>query len=192
MKFEGFLDTGTRTDKLRELAAFLANAAHESGGFQYIEEINKSPYREQHSKYPANPNKQYYGRGPLQLTWNYNYGAFSEDYFNNKRTLLDDPNRVAEHGDVGFASAIWFWMTQPTSSTSAHASIHRDSCRFSNWGFGRTTLTVTGAYGKGAVEGGSSNKDKQLTKRIRFYRQFADELGIKVGVNGEQLDTRNT
>ena len=27
------------------------------------------------AEYPCNPDKKYFGRGPLQLTWNYNFGA---------------------------------------------------------------------------------------------------------------------
>ena len=42
--------------------------------------------------YPATPGKQYYGRGPFQLSWNYNYGMFSNVFapssYNSKLYLL--------------------------------------------------------------------------------------------------------
>ena len=47
------------------------------GRFCYIEEIDgasKDYCDKTNTQYPCNPNKKYYGRGPLQLTWNYNYG----------------------------------------------------------------------------------------------------------------------
>ncbi|CAN0880068.1 Chitinase 4 [Linum grandiflorum] len=42
----------------------------------YIEEINKAEYCDR-SRYPCAAGKRYYGRGPLQLTWNYNYAEVS-------------------------------------------------------------------------------------------------------------------
>ena len=38
--------------------------------------------------YPCSPGKQYYGRGAKQLSWNYNYGAFSVAMFGDVHTLL--------------------------------------------------------------------------------------------------------
>lgn len=65
--------------------------------------------------YPSNPNKQYFGRGPVQLSWNYNYGAFSQAFreseYNSKMYLLDNPDEVVTDGYTAFASALWFWMT---------------------------------------------------------------------------------
>ena len=48
--------------------------------------------------WPATPGKQYYGRGPFQLSWNYNYGQFSNVFapssYNSKLYLLDQPELV--------------------------------------------------------------------------------------------------
>ena len=33
------------------------------------------------SDYPCQTGKSYHGRGPMQLSWNYNYGYFSEQVF---------------------------------------------------------------------------------------------------------------
>ncbi|CAH8503321.1 unnamed protein product [Dicrocoelium dendriticum] len=175
----GFLRVGGTNERKRELAAFLANCAHETGNFYHITEVNRS----------GQPYGRYYGRGPIQLTWDFNYGAFSEHYYGNRSTLLNDPDRVSEDGEVGFASAIWFWMTQPNSNKCAHTNIYRSTCSHSNWGFGRTIMAINGDLEGGAVEGGSREKDKQVTSRIRYYRRFADKLGTSVGNNGEQLDT---
>ncbi|KAG2411238.1 hypothetical protein I3760_Q018600 [Carya illinoinensis] len=70
--------SGSADESKREIAAFFANVAHETGSLCYIEEINGASQDycdESNTQYPCNPDKKYYGRGPLQLTWNYNYGA---------------------------------------------------------------------------------------------------------------------
>ncbi|KAJ0603257.1 putative glycoside hydrolase, family 19, catalytic, Lysozyme-like domain superfamily [Helianthus annuus] len=48
-----------------------------TGHFCYKEEIgghSKTYCDKSNKQYPCNPRKRYYGRGPFQLTWNYNYG----------------------------------------------------------------------------------------------------------------------
>ncbi|KAG2721876.1 hypothetical protein I3760_02G101500 [Carya illinoinensis] len=67
--------SGSADESKREIAAFFANVAHETGSLCYIEEINGASQDycdESNTQYPCNPDKKYYGRGPLQLTWNYN------------------------------------------------------------------------------------------------------------------------
>lgn len=45
--------------------------------------------------WPPINGEQYYGRGALQIEWNYNYGSFSDIAFyggiDDKMTLLEDP-----------------------------------------------------------------------------------------------------
>ncbi|KAK6146344.1 hypothetical protein DH2020_020213 [Rehmannia glutinosa] len=72
-----FGTVGSAEDSRREIAAFFAHVTHETGHMCYIEEIN-GPSRdycdESNTQYPCAPNKGYYGRGPIQLSWNFNYG----------------------------------------------------------------------------------------------------------------------
>jgi len=56
------------------------------------------------------PGKQYYGRGPKQLSWNYNYKEYSQFYFGDDR-LLANPELVYEDFEVMWGSAMWFWMS---------------------------------------------------------------------------------
>merc|ERR1712232_292003 len=53
----------------------------------------------------------YYGRGPFQISHNYNYGPFSLAVYGKKSTLLNAPKKVATNGDIAFLSALWFYMT---------------------------------------------------------------------------------
>lgn len=77
--YPGFANTGSDTVKKQEAAAFLANVSHETGGLVYIVEqntANYSHYCDTSQSYgcPAGQSA-YYGRGPIQLSWNFNYKA---------------------------------------------------------------------------------------------------------------------
>jgi len=65
--------------------------------------------------WPPQAGKQYYGRGPFQLSWNYNYGAFSNVFapssYNSKMYLLENPELVHQDGSLAMAAGIWFYMT---------------------------------------------------------------------------------
>ena len=74
----------------RELATFFAHVTQETGnrygeedtwwhqGLHYLEETVHHPYKsyewKNDIKWPNVDDVQYYGRGPLQLSWNYNLG----------------------------------------------------------------------------------------------------------------------
>ncbi len=100
------------------------------GGLYWVEEVGYTTdengmssainYVDHGSSYAPYPNRSYYGRGIIQLSWNYNYGAFSEWLYNNgmmrdlitsKETLLARPDYVATNGTLSILSGIWFWMT---------------------------------------------------------------------------------
>lgn len=97
------------------------------GGLYWVEEVGyttdpktgKSPainYVDAGSmEYPAAEERSYYGRGPIQLSWNYNYGAFSQwmhragmfpDVIRKPNTLLEYPNLVADNGAISIMSAV--------------------------------------------------------------------------------------
>ena len=51
--------------------------------------------------------KGYYGRGPLQISWNFNYGPAGESIgFDG----LNEPETVATDNVISFKTALWFWM----------------------------------------------------------------------------------
>ena len=91
------LDSSTFSNK-REVAMFLAQIMHESGGLKFKEEI-----RCMHNGCPGEyetgegvPGKRYFGRGYIQLTWSYNYKAASEALFGDPNKLLRHPELVAK------------------------------------------------------------------------------------------------
>jgi hypothetical protein len=119
--FPRFLHEGDEAQRRRELAAFLAHLAQETGGFRYLEQITVTrSYSVANKDYPPVDGKEYHGRGPMQLSYNYNYGQFSNAYFGDKNVLLNNPELLVTDSVVSFGSAIWFWMTGQPPKPSCH------------------------------------------------------------------------
>lgn len=62
----------------------------------------------------------YYGRGIKQISYYYNYMAFSGQMLGNPQVLLTDPNAVGKNGQLGLGSGIWFYMTPQPPKPSMH------------------------------------------------------------------------
>jgi predicted chitinase/murein DD-endopeptidase MepM/ murein hydrolase activator NlpD len=92
-------------------AAFLAQLAHESGEFRWMEEIASGAQYEGREDlgniYPGD-GMRYKGRGPIQLTGRYNYRAAGQALGID---LENNPTRAADP-DVGFRTAAWFWNSR--------------------------------------------------------------------------------
>jgi len=60
----------------------------------------------------------------LQLSWNYNYGQFSNIFsnwgYNAKLELLKSPEIVSSDAHTAFSAAIWFYMTPQEPKPSMH------------------------------------------------------------------------
>nr|BAA22966.1 chitinase [Chenopodium amaranticolor] len=152
---------GSSDDTKREVAAFFAHVTHETGHFCYIEEIAKSTYCQSSAQWPCNPNKQYYGRGPIQITWNYNYGAAGKSIgFDG----INAPETVANNPVIAFKTAFWFWMN------NVHSRI------VSGQGFGSTIRAVNG----GECGGGNT---PAVNARVGYYTQYCKQLGVSPGNN---------
>ncbi|KAJ7953208.1 Chitinase [Quillaja saponaria] len=189
--FGGFGTTGN-TGK-REIAAYLAQTSHETTGgwgsapdgpyawgYCFVREKNRAAYCDP-SKGPCPPGKLYYGRGPIQLTHNYNYQlagkAIGVDLINN-------PDLVATDAVVAFKTAIWFWMTPQGNKPSSHDVItnrwtpsNADSSAGRVPGFGVITNIINGG-----IECGHG-QDDQVASRIGFYKRYCDIMGLDYGTN---------
>ena len=140
--FGDFINRDSQHNNKRELAAFLANATkettggwetvgsggtgdHSKWGLYYVEELSSSTcYTSSDANYPAVSGKCYSGRGPLQLSWNYNYGQASHFIYGDKTVLLNDPDAVSSDGILAFKTAIWFWMMPQCPKPSCHQVMH--------------------------------------------------------------------
>nr|AGS80329.1 chitinase protein [Actinidia chinensis] len=163
--FTAFGTIGTVDDSKREIAAFFAHASHETGSFCKIEEdggASKNYCDNKRTDYPCAPNKHYYGRGPLRLSWNYNYGAAGDFLgFNG----LNNPEIVATDSLVSFKAAMWFWMR----------NVH--SVMTTGQGFGATIRAINGN-----IECDGKRPDL-VTARVNLYTNFCSQLGVAPGNN---------
>ncbi|CAL9752971.1 unnamed protein product, partial [Musa acuminata subsp. burmannicoides] len=149
----------------REIAAFFAHATHETGHFCYIEEIDgasKNYCDEKHTEWPCVAGKGYYGRGPLQLSWNYNYGPAGQSIgFDG----LNAPETVANDVVVSFKAALWFWMN------NCHSAIT------SGQGFGATIRAINGD-----LECDGKNTET-MNARVGYYKDYCSQFGVDPGSN---------
>jgi hypothetical protein len=182
--FPDFLNEGDVTLQKRELAAFLAHISIETGDLRFREQLNiQKSYSVQHADYPPVEGKDYHGRGPIQLSYNYNYGQFSKAYFGDKNVLLQRPEMLMEDAAVSFGSAIWFWMTPQPPKPSCHSVIagiwkpsDADKKNHRLPGFG-LTLNIINASQCG------ENAPVYAQKRYEAYERFCNYLGVDKGEN---------
>ena len=91
---------------------FLAHVMHESGGLHKVEERCMNSHYLGTTLSPGDkPDKHYYGRGYIQLTWSYNYRAASEALFGDSKVLFSPRILVAWHWmktRPGMLPAFWY------------------------------------------------------------------------------------
>ncbi|MQY15678.1 hypothetical protein SRB5_58660 [Streptomyces sp. RB5] len=171
--YPAFANTGDDTTKRREAAAFLANVAHETGGLVYVVEQNTANYphycdTSQSYGCPAGQ-AAYYGRGPIQLSWNFNYKAAGDAL---GLDLLTNPYRVEREPAVAWQTGLWYWMTQSGPGTmSGHTAMVNGA------GFGETIRSINGTL---ECNGGNP---AQVQSRINSYQSFVGILGTTAGSN---------
>ncbi|UTW68177.1 T9SS type A sorting domain-containing protein [bacterium SCSIO 12643] len=208
--YGSFGNDGTLENQQREIMAFLANISQEttggwptapggqySYGLYFNEEQGYSNggslgYIDAGSTlYPPTPGKSYHGRGPIQLSWNTNYGQVSAFLYGDKQVLLDNPENVLLDGAVAFQTAIWFWMTPQYPKPSAH------DIMVENWqptaaqvsagivpGFGATVNIINPA-----IECNSGTESPKVLGRIAHFDRYTDILGIGMALDGSDNPT---
>nr|AYN74359.1 chitinase 5 [Eucommia ulmoides] len=193
--FGGFGTTGDLATRKREIAAFLAQTSHETTGgwatapdgpyawgYCFKQELGNPPdYCVANQQWPCAPGKKYFGRGPIQLSYNFNYGLAGRAIGVN---ILSKPDLFATDPVISFKTALWFWMTPQSSKPSCHAVMTRSwtpspaDCSAGRVpGYGTVTNIINGE-----VECGKG-RNKDVRDRIGFYRSYCDILGIPHGNN---------
>ncbi|XVE73549.1 hypothetical protein DITRI_Ditri11bG0127400 [Diplodiscus trichospermus] len=195
-RYPRFGFTGSLATRKREIAAFLAQISHETtGGWAtapdgpyawglcFKEEMNPpSNYCDStNTQWPCYPGKSYKGRGPIQLSWNYNYGpaglALGFDGLRN-------PELVANNSLIAFETALWFWMTEQAPKPSCHdvmvgkyVPTAADLAANRTAGYGLVTNIINGA-----LECGKPN-DVRVIDRIGFFKRYAELFNVDTGPN---------
>jgi predicted chitinase len=171
-KYPAFATTGSDTVKRQEAAAFLANVGHETGGLVYINEINTAnwpTYCDWSQPYgcPAGQSA-YHGRGPIQLSWNFNYKAAGDALGVD---LLDNPDLVATNSSISWQTGLWYWMTGTgNAGTTSHNAM------VNSQGFGVTIRAIN------SIECNGGNPT-EMQDRVNLYNQFVGLLGVPAGGN---------
>uniref|UniRef100_A0A1S3ZRV9 chitinase n=1 Tax=Nicotiana tabacum TaxID=4097 RepID=A0A1S3ZRV9_TOBAC len=204
--FIGFGTTGNTTDRKREVAAFLAQTSHETTGgwdtapdgpyawgYCFKAEVGNPDdmpsYCEPNVEWPCAPGKKYYGRGPIQISYNYNYGPCGVAIGEN---LLGDPDLVAANTVISFETALWFWMTPQPPKPSSHDVIlgiweptPSDIAANRLPGYGVITNIINGGLECG------HGPDKRVQSRIGFYLRYCQILDVSPGENLDCSDQRS-
>ncbi|GMY05139.1 basic endochitinase c [Fagus crenata] len=192
--FNDFGTVGDDTTRKREVAAFLGQTSHETTGgwpsapdgpyawgYCFITETNMDTYCTPSTDWPCASGKQYYGRGPIQLTHNYNYGPAGRAINSD---LLNNPDLVATDPTISFKTALWFWMTPQANKPSSHDVIigkwtpsAADTSAGRVPGYGVITNIINGGLECGIGE------DSRVADRIGFYKRYCDLFGVSYGDN---------
>ena len=133
--------------------------------------------------------KKYYGRGAKQLSYNYNYGPFSQAMNNGDQfVLLNNPDQVASTW-LNLASATFFFvypqppkpsMLQVIDGTWVPNQVDIANGAGNNFA---TTIQIINA------ECGLGTEKQAAQNRIDYYKQFATDLGWDY--SKEQLSCAN-
>lgn len=206
--YGSFLAVGDLNTRKRELAGFLANISHETGGGTISGEVNDDIltglyFNEEvgfigsnaigyvqstGTNYLPVEGKSYHGRGPIQLSYNYNYGLCSDVLFGDSSILLNNPESVSQDGVLGFMTGIWFWMTPQPPKPSCHQVItgiwepkEGGANAQYNGNFGLTIVIINNESGQSETGTGA------VARRAKYYRRFAEKMGADI--TGEHCDT---
>jgi predicted chitinase len=167
--YPSFATTGGTAVEQQEAAAFLANVDHETGGLVYINEIDQSgDYCAAESYGCPAGTYAYYGRGPLQLSWNFNYEAAGQAI---GQDLLDNPNLVSTDAAISWETALWYWFTG-----TGNGSLTSHQAMVTGAGFGDTIRAINDIE----CNGGNT---AEMQDRVNDYESFTSILGASPGGN---------
>ena len=210
--YPDFAAEGSMEDRLRELAAFLANTSHETTGawqtyaldpalgaryhygYCFKEEVgcenqtSCTQYCDSNNTeygYACSLGTTYHGRGPIQFTWNYNYGAMSEVlYGNNNYTLLENPSILVTDAVISYRSALWFWMTVQAPKPSAHdvmiGNYSAETSKNRYPGFGMTINIINGGLECGTDDFAEAKNKNRLGFYLAYLKVLGDAYGREI------------
>ena len=148
--------------------------------------------------WPCPADTKYFGRGPKQLSYNYNYGPYSYIIYGDVNPLLQNPAKVTE-GWLAFASAVYFFMQPRPPKPSMFELIYGywtapeinsatdvDS-KEPGPSFGASIMIINGG-----IECGGSKATAQAANRVKYYTGFMDYFGLdpEMGISYDKTDVQ--
>lgn len=113
----------------------------------------------------------YFGRGSIQLSWNYNYIRASVALTGAPQTFCQRPDLVAKNEEYAWGAGLFFWMENVKNDKTCHQSVLVDE------DFGLTLDNINGGLECPADDHGWHGKAVQL--RLNRYCRAATALGLK-------------
>lgn len=144
LTYQWYMAIVGRNMSISEQAMFLANVIWETAGLQFREELACMAGNCVYGRY--------YGRGYIQLTWDYNYRDASFAIFGDDR-LLRTPDLAAQI-DIGWKTALFYWRRHVTPRLEEHNAVER-------FLFGYTVMAINGAI--------ECRPDSRETERLKIY-----------------------
>jgi chitinase len=204
--FPSFANSGNLDQDKLELAAFLGQTSHETTGgwatapggpqawgYCFKEERGcesgsctgycaaGNPCAPQGFDCTCSPGQTYQGRGPVQLSWNYNYGAFSQYIYGDASVLIKNPSQVASNATLAYQAGLWFWMTAQSPKPSCHDAMTgawqptaADTAAGRVPGYGMVTNIINGG-----LECNMPTNSK-VVDRVEYYNRYAQVLDVAV------------
>merc|ERR1712176_996465 len=135
--------------------------------------------------WPSQNGVQYYGRGPMQLSWNYNYGQFSNIFvtsaYDSRLELLRDPARLNTDGWASMAAGLWFYMTPQDPKPSIHdvmtGFFEPNDIDLAN-NIGANFATTTNIINGGMECGQGIGSNDAVEKRGTYFNKWLEFFGM--------------
>jgi len=116
-------------------------------------------------------NEVYFGRGAIQLSWNYNYIRASIALTGAPQTLCQRPDLVAKNEQYSWGAGLFYWMENVKNDKTCHQSVLIDE------DFGLTLDNINGGLECPADDHGWHGKAVQL--RLNRYCRAATAIGVE-------------
>lgn len=111
----------------------------------------------------------FFGRGAIQLSWNYNYIGASVALTGSPDTFCDNPDLVATEGKYAWGAGLFFWMEHSKEGTTCHTE------SLNNMDFGGTLNNINGGL-ECPAHGGWH--EEAIKMRLNRYCRASKALGL--------------
>merc|ERR1719221_158624 len=115
-------------------------------------------------------NRSYFGRGAIQLSWNYNYRMASDALTGDRDTFCSNPDLVASEPEYAWGAGVFFWMETLKEETTCHKKALEGD-------FGGTLEVINGELE--CPPGSGSYHEGAIKTRLGRYCKAASAMGME-------------